>query len=117
MDSETDRASTRPILLCENEFFTNDLAIGQIMQVLVNGVRVAVYNANGVYYATQDSCPHAGWPLSDGGEFEANHVTCALHGWCFDVTNGCVVRGIKALRLVTYNVNVDGNIGRVVLES
>ena len=96
-----------------NEFLIANLAPGQIVLVNVAGERVAIYNANGVFHATQDRCSHTGWPLSDGGELIGNQVTCPLHGWCYDVSTGEVVRGIRTLKLKTYKVIVDGDIVRV----
>ena len=103
--------------LDENGFHLSEIGASQIALVLVDGERVAVYNADGVFYATQDSCPHTGWPLSDGGELTGTQVTCPLHGWCFDVKDGSVARGIKSLKLKTYRVVIDGTIGRVEEEN
>jgi nitrite reductase/ring-hydroxylating ferredoxin subunit len=89
------------------------VAPGQIGLVHVNGERVAVYNVDGAYHATQDHCIHTGWPLSDGGELSGTNVTCPLHGWCFNVTNGEVVRGMRSLKLKTFRVRVEGDIARV----
>ncbi len=33
---------------------------------LPDGDELAIYNVNGEYYATENSCPHKGAPLSDG---------------------------------------------------
>ena len=97
-----------------NEFSISQFQPGQILLLHVEKERVAVYNADGTFYATQDDCSHTGWPLSDGGELIGNHVTCPLHGWCYDVTNGAVVRGVKSLSLRTYRVVLEGDIGRVM---
>ncbi|MCL4507048.1 MAG: Rieske 2Fe-2S domain-containing protein [Chloroflexi bacterium] len=100
--------------LQRNEFIASQLHPGQILLVHVGDERVAVYNADGAYYATQDRCSHTGWPLSDGGELIGNQVTCPLHGWCYDVTTGAVIRGGKSLNLKTYRIVVEGEIGRVL---
>jgi nitrite reductase/ring-hydroxylating ferredoxin subunit len=117
MDTENIDARRDWTGLNENEFIVSAICTGQIALVQVDGERVAVYNVDGAFYATQDRCPHTGWPLSDGGELIGAQVTCPLHGWCFDVTDGSVVRGIKSLKLKTFRVTTDGKIGRVVLES
>ena len=100
--------------LQENELRLTDLLPGQIALVQVNGDGVAVYNANGIYYATQDRCAHIGWPLTDGGELTGTHVTCPMHGWCYDVSTGEVVRGMRTLKLKTYVIAIDGDILRVL---
>ncbi len=106
-------SSDKPGLLC-NEFIASSLPAGQITLVHVGDERVAVYNADGAFYATEERCPHTGWPLSDGGELSGTQVTCPMHGWCFDVTSGAVIRGIKGLCLKQYRVQLDGDIGRVI---
>ena len=101
--------------LQENELCIASLAPGQITQVRVNGETVAVYNIDGTLYATQDRCAHIGYPLSDGGELSGSKVTCAMHGWCYDVTTGEVVRGMRTLKLQTYRVELEGEIARVLV--
>jgi nitrite reductase/ring-hydroxylating ferredoxin subunit len=100
--------------LQENELLITKLAPGQITQVRVDGETVAVYNVDGTLYATQDRCAHIGYPLSDGGELSGAHVTCAMHGWCYDVTSGEVVRGMRTLKLRTYRVELEGEIARIL---
>jgi nitrite reductase/ring-hydroxylating ferredoxin subunit len=54
---------------------------------LHNGDELAIYNVNGEYYATDNSCPHRSAPLSEG--MVCGHIVeCALHGWQFDVRTG-----------------------------
>jgi nitrite reductase/ring-hydroxylating ferredoxin subunit len=96
-----------------NEFIIADIAVGQIGLVIVDGERVAVHNVDGTFHATQERCVHAGWPLSDGGELSGAQLTCPLHYWCFDVTTGEVVRGMKSLKLRTYRVILHGEFGSV----
>ena len=70
----------------------------------VNGVRIALCNVNGRFYAIDDVCTHDGGPL-DQGEL----VECPRHGAKFDVTNGRAVV-LPAVRPVkTYAVQVDGD--------
>ena len=101
------------VALRANEFRLRDLAPGQMTSVYLHEDKVAVYNVHGIFFATQDRCSHTGWPLSDGGELSGNQVTCPLHNWCYDVTTGEVVRGIRSLKLETYRVIIDGDIARV----
>ncbi len=54
---------------------------------LPDGDEIAVYNVDGEFYATDNSCPHRGAPLSEG--VLCGHVIeCGLHGWQFDVRTG-----------------------------
>lgn len=113
MDIESHSTRIDSAALNENEFFLREIGIGNIGLVQLDGERVAVYHASSGYYATDDRCPHTGWPLSDGGELIGTEVTCAMHGWCFNITDGSVVRGMKSLKLRTYRIVIDGEVGRV----
>jgi nitrite reductase/ring-hydroxylating ferredoxin subunit len=55
-----------------------------------------------------------GYPLSDVGELNRTQATCAMHGWCFDVTTGEVLRGVRTLKLRTLRVELIGDIARVL---
>src|SRR5262249_10915623 len=58
--------------------------------VEVEGKRIAVFNVGGRYYATDDTCPHRGGPLSEG-VLQDDVVTCPWHGSKFNVTTGAVL--------------------------
>lgn len=74
----------------------------------VDGVRIALCNVNGSFYAIDDVCTHDGGPL-DQGELQGNLVECPRHGAKFDVTSGAAVV-LPAVRPVkTYPVEVDGD--------
>jgi nitrite reductase/ring-hydroxylating ferredoxin subunit len=98
--------------LKENEFPVGTLPEGGIRLVHLNGQRVAVYNVDGVFYATQEECTHAGGPLSEG-ELEGSVITCPWHGSCFDVRDGSIQCRPATRPLKTYAVSIDGEIGRV----
>jgi nitrite reductase/ring-hydroxylating ferredoxin subunit len=107
-------ASTPARLLAPDEFRVATLAPGQTQVVRVDGEDVAVYNVAGTFYATQDACTHAGAPLSEG-ELAGAIVICPVHGSCFDVTTGAVTCAPARKPLQTYQVVVEGEIGRVML--
>lgn len=72
------------------------------------GVRIALCNVDGRFYAIDDVCTHDGGPL-DQGELDGNLVECPRHGARFDVTSGRAVV-LPAVRPVkTYAVEVDGD--------
>ena len=48
---------------------------------------VALFNADGTFYALDGVCPHQGGPLGKGA-LTGCVVTCPWHGWQFDVTTG-----------------------------
>jgi nitrite reductase/ring-hydroxylating ferredoxin subunit len=104
-------AQTAPAL-GPHEFRPADVLPGQIRLVQVDGEDVAVYNVDGTFYATQNRCAHIGYPLDDG-MLSGTSVTCSMHGWCFNVTNGEVVRGMRGIKLKTYRVTVEDDIAHV----
>ena len=66
---------------------TADIPDGQGRAFDVNGRTVAVFNCGGRFYAIDNECKHQGGPLGEG-ELEGTVVTCPLHAWTYDVTNG-----------------------------
>jgi nitrite reductase/ring-hydroxylating ferredoxin subunit len=60
---------------------------GSARVVTVRGRRVAVFHAGGRLRAVQDACPHMGTSLALG-RVERGTVTCAQHGWRFDLDTG-----------------------------
>jgi nitrite reductase (NADH) small subunit len=71
-----------------------------------------VHTRHGVF-AVDDRCPHRGNPLSTG-TVSATAITCAMHGWRFDLRSGVCQRG-TGLRVRTWTVWLDH--GRVWLQS
>lgn len=57
------------------------------LRVQVDGIDLGLYRTGDRVYAMEDTCPHAGFPLSEG-EFRNCVVVCKAHGWPFDVRTG-----------------------------
>lgn len=72
----------------------------------LDGRMIAVYLSQGTYYATDDACPHAGAPLSDGLVHE-DTVICTWHGWQFNLKDGRHMGGSRC-RVAVYPVRVEG---------
>jgi nitrite reductase/ring-hydroxylating ferredoxin subunit len=104
--------SEKPASLKENEFYVQEIAPGSCRLVHLNGEPVAVYNVNGEFFATHNTCTHAGSPLSEG-TLTGNQIICPWHASCFDVTNGQVLCGPAARPLKTYRIVIGNEIGRV----
>lgn len=103
----------RPALLYPNQFRLADIPPGQIRRLQVDDQDVAVFNAGGRFYATQDACTHTDGPLSEG-DLDGAIVTCFLHGSRFDITTGAVLSGPARQPLRTYQVVIEGEIGSVI---
>lgn len=98
--------------LKENEFPASDLKPGNARRVMVDGVRVAVYNVGGTFYATADICTHEGGPLSEGW-LEGMNIVCPWHESCFRVDTGAVVCSPATRPVKTYRVEVSEGVVRV----
>jgi nitrite reductase/ring-hydroxylating ferredoxin subunit len=99
-------------MLQENEFFAGELAPGHSRLVQVNGQKVAVFNVDGTFYATQDKCTHVGGPLSQG-TLTGETIVCPWHGSCFNVRTGAVECGPAKVPIKTFVVVMDGEVVRV----
>ena len=60
--------------------------------VEVAGTEVAVFVVDGEAHAFANACPHEGNPLHEG-EILGDTLTCAYHGWKFDLGTGACLFG------------------------
>ncbi len=85
---------------------TSEISEGGCKSVNVDGEAIALFNVEGKFYATEDTCKHRGGSLGDG-TLDKKIITCPLHGWTYDVTNGsCETNADEKLN--TYPVTVEG---------
>ena len=69
---------------------------------------VAVGGVDGEVRAYDNRCPHRAWPL-ERGTLAEGVLTCANHGWSFDVASGrCVASGERDLVPHRCRVDEDG---------
>lgn len=93
-----------------------DIASGVCKKVVVDGQPVALYNVEGEFYATDDTCSHAEASLSEG-ELDGHEAICPLHGARFDVRTGRALSLPAVMPIDTYIVRVEGNDVLVSLEA
>jgi 3-phenylpropionate/trans-cinnamate dioxygenase ferredoxin component len=62
------------------------------------GTEIAVFLVDGRPHAFANECPHEGNPLSEG-EILGDTLTCAFHGWRFDLATGGCLFGDEAARV------------------
>jgi nitrite reductase/ring-hydroxylating ferredoxin subunit len=74
---------------------TQEIPVGKMKHVEVDGKEIAITNINGKYYAFDDRCGHSSARLSMG-VINGNVVTCSFHGAQFDCTTGKKVREANA---------------------
>jgi naphthalene 1,2-dioxygenase system ferredoxin subunit len=88
----------------------SDLAEGEVIGVEVAGRSIALYDADGNLFATDNICTHAYARLSDGW-LDGEVIECPLHAARFDIRSGKVLDPPATEDLKTYPVRiVDGEI-------
>jgi p-cumate 2,3-dioxygenase ferredoxin subunit len=93
-----------------------DVSPGDIRRgELPGGRAVAIYNVDGAFFVTEDTCSHGEASLSEDGTLEGYEVECSWHFGRFDVRSGkpCAMPCEKAIR--AWPVHVEN--GRVLVEA
>ncbi|MGA9319214.1 MAG: Rieske 2Fe-2S domain-containing protein [Nitrososphaeraceae archaeon] len=70
----------------------DELPVGKMKYVEVQGKEIVISNIGGKYYAMDDRCGHMNARLSMGTVSNDGIVTCPFHGARFDVTTGKKVK-------------------------
>lgn len=87
---------------------TGDLAPGQAKQVRVGARTLALYNIDGTYYATDDTCTHALASLAEGF-LDGDIIECPLHQGCFHIPSGKALGAPVTQDVRTYPVKIVGD--------
>lgn len=100
----------------------NEIPPGGRKIVELAGRSIGVFNVGGEFYALRNRCPHQGGPLCEGRLFGAVEaavpgdirlsrageiLTCAWHGWEFDIRTGQSWCDPGRLRARSYEVRVE----------
>ena len=84
----------------------SDVPLGKAIAVRVEDRSVAVFNHEGTIYATDNQCPHMGYPLIRG-RARNGVLQCDWHGWSYAMAGGgCFTGGCDDLD--TFPVEVRG---------
>jgi nitrite reductase/ring-hydroxylating ferredoxin subunit len=73
--------------------------------VEVGGTEIAVFVVDGEAHAFANACPHEGNPLYEG-DILGDTLTCAYHGWKFDLGTGACLFGEEPARV--YRAQIEG---------
>jgi NAD(P)H-dependent nitrite reductase small subunit len=84
---------------------TDDIAPGTGKVITVGKREIALFNADGAFYALENTCCHRGGPLGEGA-LRGNTVTCPWHMWQFELASGDCVNS-PGDRVRTYDVVVE----------
>ena len=94
------------ILLCS----TADVSVGGALKVEKDDLILAVFNVNGEFYVTDDTCTHGPGSLSEG-YITDDVVECDFHNGAFNIKTGEVVAPPCIVPLKTYPAIIeDGNV-------
>ncbi len=86
----------------------SDIAPGTMRRIEVDGRALALYHAEGAFYATDDLCTHRRARLSDG-YLDGRTVQCPLHFGRFDVVTGHPLNPPCVIPLQSYRVTREGD--------
>jgi nitrite reductase (NADH) small subunit len=94
----------------------SELPSGQGMVVEVKGHQIALFNANGEFYALDNTCLHRGGPLGEG-YVDTNDLTvqCPWHGWIYSLTTGTSLTNPMA-KVQKFEVKVEGEDVKVAID-
>ena len=94
------------ILLCSK----GNVPVGGALKVEAKDLTLAVFNVNGDFYVTDDTCTHGPGSLSEG-YITDDVVECDFHNGAFNIRTGEVVAPPCIIPLKTYPAIVeDGNV-------
>ena len=88
---------------------TSEIPAGAIVAVDVRGIRIAVANVAGTYYAFDDVCTHEQCSLTEMGDLAGTTVTCTCHGSEFDVRTGKVLAPPATVPVKVYATRIEGD--------
>ena len=83
------------------------LPVGRPMLAVLAGRRIALVRTAQAVYALDDSCPHAGGPLSEG-TVRGGVLACPYHGWEWDLATGACRAPARDACVAVYATRVEG---------
>jgi nitrite reductase/ring-hydroxylating ferredoxin subunit len=106
MNSPSMSSTPTRIRLCA----ATDIAAGGTLKVEHGELILAVFNIDGEFFVTDDSCTHGPGSLSEG-DLYGDVIECNFHGGQFNVRTGEVVGPPCMVPVKTYKVTVeDGHV-------
>ncbi|NMJ87128.1 MAG: Rieske (2Fe-2S) protein [Thaumarchaeota archaeon] len=90
--------------LCSREI----VSIGKGKEFVINGKRIAIFNIDGDYYATEALCRHQDGPLASG-TLKGEIVECPWHFWHYNVKTGELLDYLNGVKLDKYSIEVRDN--------
>jgi len=85
-----------------------EVAEGKAIKVEKDGLTLAVFNIDGEYFVTDDTCTHGPGSLSEG-PIDGEVVECDFHNGAFNIKTGAVVAAPCMIPLKTYKARLQGD--------
>ena len=92
---------------------TSDIEQGTAKTFTIEGQTIAVFNKGEEFFAIEDTCKHIRRVFGQRGELNGDTITCPLHGWQYNITNGeCLMN--PQVKMKSFPVKVEN--GEISLE-
>ena len=85
-----------------------DIKDNHVKEININGTRIALFYANGRYYAIEALCRHQDGSLAPG-KIDGEVLECPLHSWHYNIKTGELLDYLEGVKLTTYEVNINNN--------
>lgn len=86
----------------------SDIPAGTKKTIFVSGVKIALANVDGDFFAIDDTCTHQQCSLGGEGFLDGNVIICGCHGGQFDITNGKVLSLPAPTDVRSYKTKIEG---------
>ena len=97
-------------------FLASELEVNEIRQVELDAREpIAVYNLDGEYFATDDTCTHGNASMAEG-DIDGSEVYCPFHMGAFDIRTGEATVAPCSVPLQTYEVVIEDGYLFILME-
>ena len=101
--------STKTIETATAVGHVDDVSVGSIKLVRVDGHRLCLVRTSEGIFAIDHACPHEGYGMTQGS-LDGNLITCAWHNWKFQVGDGACVVGEEDIGTHPVQIEHDGTV-------
>ena len=97
-------------------FLASELKANEIRQVELDAREpIAIYNLDGEYFATDDTCTHGNASMAEG-DIDGSEVYCPFHMGAFDIRTGEATVAPCSVPLKTYEVVIEDGYLFILME-
>jgi nitrite reductase/ring-hydroxylating ferredoxin subunit len=97
-------------------FLASELEVNEIRQVELDGREpIAIYNLDGEFFATDDTCTHGNASMAEG-DIDGSEVYCPFHMGAFDIRTGEATVAPCSVPLKTYEVVIEDGYLFILME-